>query len=155
MADAPADAPAPSRGGTKFQNFDVAFEVSAEQAPQFAELDIVMGKLAKKIDVLKWKMNSNQDRKEVLITKIEMATERHKRVKTRLERRLAAKAEYEKTIAATDSAYNKILLSSSTLLSVLQENVGNDPEEDIPDPSAVNSMNGSAKQGIIVKDSGE
>jgi Sjoegren syndrome nuclear autoantigen 1 len=138
-------------GKTKFQNFEVAFEVSADSAPQFNALDIVMGKLQKKIDVLGWKIQQNEDRKEVLITKIEMATERHKRVKIRLERRIAAKAEYEKTIQATEKAYEKILETTETLLNVLEANVGNDPEEDIPDPSQVNSMGGSAKQKVITK----
>jgi len=130
-------------GGQNVQSehFGEVALVAADQSPKFADLDRVMGQLSRKIEVLKFKITENEERKEKLIFKIENHTLRHKRVKLRVERRLAQVREYEKTIEATQNAYDKIVQSSSTLLDVLVGQVG-DPEEDEAvdmDPTNTNS----------------
>ncbi|XP_026068328.1 microtubule nucleation factor SSNA1 [Carassius auratus] len=56
---------------------------------------------------------------------IRVLTEKLSRVNESLARRLAARADFDRTIAETEAAYMKILESSQTLLSVLKKETGN------------------------------
>jgi Sjoegren syndrome nuclear autoantigen 1 len=62
-----------------------------------------------------------------------MRAERLSKVTSRRNNRLVAKKEYEKTIMETETAYKKILESSTTLLSVLKQQAaeGDEDEEEL------------------------
>jgi len=67
------------------------------------ELDATLAKLKS------MKMKENELKKQKLILKIENATKRHQRCVARLGNRKDAQKEYQKTIAQTESAYQKIV----------------------------------------------
>jgi len=101
------------------------------------ELDATLNKIKKKCEILGMKLKENEQKKTRLIIKIENATKRHQRVTSRLENRRVAKKEYEKTLTQTESAYKKIVDSSSTLLEVLKVQAGDSDPEDIAEVGTV------------------
>jgi Sjoegren syndrome nuclear autoantigen 1 len=104
------------------------------------ELDATLAKLKRKCEILGMKMKENELKKQKLILKIENATKRHQRCVARLGNRKDAQKEYQKTIAQTESAYQKIVDSSSTLLEVLKVQAGDSDPEEIPDVGTTAEM---------------
>jgi Sjoegren syndrome nuclear autoantigen 1 len=98
------------------------------------DLQETLEKLKRKRDRLGKQIKANEIIKTKLIRKIEHCGDHHSRVNDRLAKRQAAATEYRKTIRETESAYQKIVDSSATLLAVLQQNAGDsDVEPDSDD----------------------
>lgn len=98
------------------------------------DLQETLEKLKRKRDRLGKQIKANEIIKVKLVRKIDHCGEHHGRVNDRLSKRQAAAAEYRKTIRETESAYQKIVDSSATLLAVLQQNAGDsDVEPDSDD----------------------
>lgn len=98
------------------------------------DLQETLEKLKRKRDRLAKQIKANEIIKTKLVRKIDHAGDHHGRVNDRLMKRQAAATEYKKTIRETQSAYQKIVDSSATLLAVLQQNAGDsDVEPDSDD----------------------
>jgi len=98
------------------------------------DLQETLEKLKRKRDRLAKQIKANEIIKTKLVRKIDHAGDHHGRVNDRLAKRQAAGTEYRKTIRETESAYQKIVDSSATLLAVLQQNAGDsDVEPDSDD----------------------
>ncbi|KAG7481057.1 hypothetical protein MATL_G00062770 [Megalops atlanticus] len=81
--------------------------------------------LCSKRDQLNRQIQQEEEEKGRLQHDIRVLTEKLSRVNESLARRLAARADFDRTIAETEAAYMKILESSQTLLSVLKQEAGN------------------------------
>jgi hypothetical protein len=95
-------------------------------------------KLKRKRNRLFKQITANEKIKRQLINRCDYTTEHYNRVTARIGRRTQAAKEYRKTIAETQAAYQKIVDSSYTLLSLLQMQAGDsdvEPDED-EDPFA-------------------
>lgn len=78
-------------------------------------------KIKEKRIILARKMDEDNTMKGSILAKIEIRSERLKKIIDRKNKRGLAKKEYEKTIMETEAAYKKILESSALLLKSLQE----------------------------------
>ncbi|KAM6985950.1 microtubule nucleation factor SSNA1 [Aplochiton taeniatus] len=89
------------------------------------ELVKCIEELCSKRDELNRQITLEEEEKTRLQHDIRVLSEKLCRVNESLARRLAARADFDKTIAETEAAYMKILESSQTLLSVLKKETGN------------------------------
>lgn len=84
------------------------------------QLISVLEELKDQRDELNSAILKEEEEKSALQREISLLTERLARVNDSLSRKSQARAEYDRTIAETESAYMKILESSQTLLHVLR-----------------------------------
>ncbi|XP_064152386.1 microtubule nucleation factor SSNA1-like [Anguilla rostrata] len=89
------------------------------------ELVTCIEELCSKRELLNRQIQQEEDEKGRLQHDIRVLTEKLSRVNESLARRLAARADFERTIAETEAAYMKILESSQSLLTVLKQETGN------------------------------
>ncbi|XP_062409778.1 Sjoegren syndrome nuclear autoantigen 1 [Sardina pilchardus] len=89
------------------------------------ELVKCIEELCSKRDELQHQIQQEEEEKSRLQHDVRVLTEKLSRVNESLARRLAARADFDRTIAETEAAYMKILESSQTLLSVLKKETGN------------------------------
>ncbi|KPP79038.1 Sjoegren syndrome nuclear autoantigen 1-like [Scleropages formosus] len=89
------------------------------------ELVKCIEELCSKRDEVNRQVQQEEEEKARLQHDIRILTEKLSRVNESLARRLASRAELDRTIAETEAAYMKILESSQALLSVLKKETGN------------------------------
>ncbi|KAI4817187.1 microtubule nucleation factor SSNA1 [Pseudochaenichthys georgianus] len=89
------------------------------------ELVKCMEDLCSKREELNRQITQEEVEKDRLQHDIRVLTEKLSRVNESLAHRLAARANFDQTIAETQAAYTKILESSHSLLSVLKQETGN------------------------------
>ncbi|KAJ8415468.1 hypothetical protein AAFF_G00424480 [Aldrovandia affinis] len=89
------------------------------------ELVKCIEELCSKREQLNRQIQQEEEEKGRLQHDIRVLTEKLSRVNESLAHRLAARADFDRTIAETEAAYMKILESSQTLLSVLKQETGN------------------------------
>ncbi|XP_048875742.1 Sjoegren syndrome nuclear autoantigen 1 [Brienomyrus brachyistius] len=89
------------------------------------ELVKCIEELCSKREELNRQVQKEEEEKARLQHDIRVLTEKLSRVNESLARRLAARADFDRTIAETEAAYMKILESSQTLLTVLKKETGN------------------------------
>ncbi|KAG7476474.1 hypothetical protein MATL_G00083200 [Megalops atlanticus] len=89
------------------------------------ELVKCLEELCSKREELNRQIQQEEEEKARLQQEIRVLTDKLSRVNESLARRLAARADFDRTIAETEAAYMKILESSQTLLSVLKREAGN------------------------------
>ena len=76
--------------------------------------------LKEKREILNQEIAKDEEQKAQLQQEIALLTERLHQVNESLNKKLSTKAEYDRTLSETESAYMKILESSQTLLHVLK-----------------------------------
>eukprot|EP00326_Haptolina_ericina_P020846 CAMPEP_0181201488 /NCGR_PEP_ID=MMETSP1096-20121128/18335_1 /TAXON_ID=156174 ORGANISM="Chrysochromulina ericina, Strain CCMP281" /NCGR_SAMPLE_ID=MMETSP1096 /ASSEMBLY_ACC=CAM_ASM_000453 /LENGTH=111 /DNA_ID=CAMNT_0023291937 /DNA_START=55 /DNA_END=390 /DNA_ORIENTATION=+ len=76
--------------------------------------------LREKREELNKSIASDEEEKAKIQNDLRILTERLSRINDNLARKIASRTEYDKTITETESAYQKILESSQTLLHVLK-----------------------------------
>ncbi|XP_036384067.1 Sjoegren syndrome nuclear autoantigen 1 [Megalops cyprinoides] len=89
------------------------------------ELVKCLEELCSKREELNRQIQQEEEEKARLQQEIRVLTDKLSRINESLARRLAARADFDRTIAETEAAYMKILESSQTLLSVLKREAGN------------------------------
>lgn len=92
-------------------------------------LELTLEKLKAKRDRLVKRMEEDGGSVKSLTFRGNALIERLNKVTKRMNNRIAAKREYEKTIMETEGAYAKIVDSSASLLSMLTAYIGNDDSD--------------------------
>lgn len=93
------------------------------------QLEAMLEKLKLKRERLIAKMKEDEQTEASMGARSSALVERLNKVTTRMNHRITAKREYEKTIMETEGSYSKIVDSSTALLGMLKHYVEDDDED--------------------------
>lgn len=119
-------------------------------------MQVTLNKLRAKRERLITRMGDDDQKHKVLDSRASSLFERLNKVQKRMNNRITAKKEYEKTIMETEGAYSKIVDSSQSLMSMLQVYIGADDSDadDIIAGKDVENMSVNEDRLEMVKDDG-